>query len=294
VQRTLPAYFRSQRQIIMDAEALLAERRKLSADAFTTRSDGIGVDQRILRLRYGQFLGEEAEEPPSAAESPGDAHAGDGEAEPAADASALVQSFGHTHDEAEAATLLDPPTRKLLKSALDAMWASERELRQGRPREALPHAYTALRFIKQVQQASRIYLARVGLELAPVDPARRLTGKREGIAPARARLPAASDDAAPARAFWQVLGEGPGARARQLRAAVAFEQWLRSQELEDLALVAALDAWREQDACRDCLDRLRAALWPLLPPAPAAVPARPRADARGQAYLRALSAEPTP
>ena len=57
----------------------------------------------------------------------------------------------------------------------------------GKPREALPHEYRALRLIKQVQQASRIYLARVGLEQAPVDMARRLNGKREGIAPALPR-----------------------------------------------------------------------------------------------------------
>ncbi|MBW8809145.1 MAG: hypothetical protein JF591_09985, partial [Lysobacter sp.] len=60
VKTTLPAYFRSQRQIIIDAEALIAQRRKLSADEFLKRSDAIGVDQRLLRLRYGQFLGEEA------------------------------------------------------------------------------------------------------------------------------------------------------------------------------------------------------------------------------------------
>ena len=58
IRKTLPAYFRSQRQIIIDAEALIRQRRGLAADDFIKRSDAIGVDQRILRLRYGQFLGE--------------------------------------------------------------------------------------------------------------------------------------------------------------------------------------------------------------------------------------------
>jgi len=40
---------------------LLKQRGALDADTFTRRADAIGVDQRILRLRYGQFLGEEAE-----------------------------------------------------------------------------------------------------------------------------------------------------------------------------------------------------------------------------------------
>src|SRR3546814_9803811 len=73
--------------------------------------------------------------------------------------------FGHSHDHAEATTLFDPATRALLKSALDAMWQSEGLLRQGQPAAALPHAYQALRFIKQVQQASRIYLDRKSTRL---------------------------------------------------------------------------------------------------------------------------------
>ena len=61
VQKAMPAYFRSQRQIIIDAEALLKEKPKLAQEKFVQRSDNIGVDQRLLRLRYGQFLGEESE-----------------------------------------------------------------------------------------------------------------------------------------------------------------------------------------------------------------------------------------
>lgn len=65
-RQVMPAYFRSQRQIIIDAEALLKEKPKLAADRFLQRSDAIGVDQRLLRLRYGQFLGEESEGAPRA------------------------------------------------------------------------------------------------------------------------------------------------------------------------------------------------------------------------------------
>src|SRR3546814_19482676 len=46
VQSTLPAYFRSQRQIIIDTEALIAERSRLAKARFVDRSDAIGVDQR--------------------------------------------------------------------------------------------------------------------------------------------------------------------------------------------------------------------------------------------------------
>ena len=77
VQRAMPAYFRSQRQIIIDTEALIAERAAEDAQRFEARSDELGVDQRILRLRYGQFLGEEFESDERSAEDrrPGKASA---------------------------------------------------------------------------------------------------------------------------------------------------------------------------------------------------------------------------
>jgi hypothetical protein len=280
VTRTLPAYFRSQRQIIIDSEALIAERRKLSADHFLGKSDSIGVDQRVLRLRYGQFLGEEAE---------GGRHETEGPALAVGDDAGLVQQFGHTHDEPEAATLLDPDTRKLLKSALDEMWQSELHLRQGQPQVALPYEYRALRLIKQVQNASRIYLARVGLQLPPVDETRRMGGKREGIAPAASATPIAEHEAVPAQILWRALSEGDAAARRE--AAQAFEVWLRSHEegVDALGLYAALDAWRQEPACASCVAKVRASLWPLLPQQPAALAPRLRADARGQAYLDALS-----
>ena len=78
-------------------------------------------------------------------------------------------------------------------------------MRQGRPDTALPFAYKALDFIKQVQQASRIYLARVGYEQAPVDENRRLTGKRDGLASRRSALGTGDiGDPEPA-ALWRAL-----------------------------------------------------------------------------------------
>lgn len=297
VQRALPAYFRSQRQIILDIEALVPQRPALAPDEFTTRSDAIGVDQRILRLRYGQFLGEE-DEPGPAAPPTGDHadehHDGDGhdhgDAAPA-QASApmgsgvnVLEDFGHTHDDAEAATLLDPQTRALLKQALDAMWQSEGELRQGQPERALPHAYRALEFVKLAQQATRIYLARTGLELPPVDETRRLTGKREGIASRRDGLVPAEDPADTVRALWRALGE-PGAGIDL----APFEDWLRGREqATDLELAQALDAVRGDPACSACREQLRTRLWPLLPPARPRPDAREAADAEGEAWQRAL------
>src|SRR5690606_1994022 len=90
------------------------------------------------------------------------------------DAGEVVSQYGHLHDIPEAATLLDPGTREILRGALRAMWDAEGFLRLGEPASALPHEYRALELIKEVQRADRIYLARVGLELPPIDESRRL------------------------------------------------------------------------------------------------------------------------
>ncbi|WP_411833471.1 hypothetical protein [Pseudoxanthomonas mexicana] len=316
VKRVLPAYFRSQRQIIIDAEALQKQGRALAGEAFLQRSDAIGVDQRILRLRYGQFLGEESEgapQPPPLPTNDDDsdhhdddghdhgaaAHDGHDHADPAAPATVfgrqddVLEAFGHTHDHAEAATLLDPETRATLKQALDQMWQSELQLRQGHPDRALPYAYKALEFIKQVQQASRIYLARVGPELPPIDEGRRLGGKRDGLAPRPDALrPAASGDTVLAD-LWRALDDAPDARS-QSPDLDALERWLRehpARAADPLSLHAAIDALRRQPDCADCRADLRALLWPLLARPPAAAPRRPAADAQGRRYLDALEAE---
>lgn len=57
----LPDYFRSQRQLIIDTEKLLKAKANMSQADFEAKSNNIGVDQKILRLRYGKFLGEEYE-----------------------------------------------------------------------------------------------------------------------------------------------------------------------------------------------------------------------------------------
>ena len=320
VKKVMPAYFRSQRQIIIDAEALQKQKRSLATDTFVTRSDAIGVDQRILRLRYGQFLGEEAEgepQPPPTndadddhAEGDGHDHAGEtaqvddghghGQATSATGAAFgregdVLEAYGHTHDHAEAATLLDPETRATLKKALDQMWQSELHLRQGHPDQALPFAYKALEYIKQVQQATRIYLARVGPELPPIDETRRLGGDRTGIAPrvlgALARPP--NDDApAPARAWTSLANDAVPADVADLD---ALQAWLRGNEArvpDALDLFAAIDEVRGDPACAPCRQRLRALLWSASAQPPAQVPRRGAVDEAGRRYLDALRQEP--
>jgi len=321
VKTTLPAYFRSQRQIIIDAEALIPQRRKLGADEFLKRSDAIGVDQRLLRLRYGQFLGEEAEgEPrlPTNDEAPAaegehhdDEHGDKADATPAAphddhdhapnaapakfgEEGAVLEEYGHTHDHAEAATLLDPGTRKLLKAALDEMWQSELHLRQGEPKLALPYAYKALGFIKQVQQASRIYLARVGPELPPIDESRRLGGDRKGLARRDDALIAANAADPLLGSLWLQLQAAPGSADAAAIDYGALERWLGEHDArvaDPLAFAAALDSLRNRPDCASCRAQLRSLLWPLLTRPPASVTPRDAGDALDRRYFEALQGE---
>ena len=208
---------------------------------------------------------------------------------------AVLEEYGHTHDHAEAATLLDPETRATLKLALDAMWQSEGHLRQGHPDLALPYAYTALKHIKQVQQATRIYLARVGPELPPIDESRRMSGDRGVLATRRDGLAAAT---APDPALMQMWDALDGARANHRDAGgidfAPLDRWLHANEsrvADPLSLIAAIDALRAEPACDACRRELRAQLWPLLPRPPAAVPRRDDGDSTGRRYLDALRQE---
>jgi hypothetical protein len=292
VNTTLPAYFRSQRQIIIDAEALLKRKRSLSADRYLARSGAIGADQQILRGRYSQFLGGEEEGEPQLPTADAEGHSeGDGhdhgppQAKPAFGAPEdVLASFGHPHDDSPASSL-DPETRAILKQAVDEMWGSERELKQGRPDLALPFANRALRFIKEVQQATRIFLSKVGPELPPIDPTRRMTGEREGLASRTLDVtPVASSDG-PAAAAWRAL---EGKVTPDLD---PLERWVRANadRLPDpLALTGAIDAARREPGCAPCRTRLRGLLWTAMTRPTGQPMRRPPADAAGARYLRAL------
>ena len=291
VQKVMPAYFRSQRQIIIDTEALLGERDTLEQDRFAARSDDLGLDQRTLRLRYGQFLGEESEggELVHEHESAGEVTEPEREIRGFGEEGEVVEQYGHVHDLPDAATMLDPPTQEILRAALSEMWHAELHLRQAHPDVALPFEYKALDYIKQVQQAERIYLARVGVELPHVDEARRLSGDRAGLMDRASTLPPADADQSPIPAAWQALANGAAVDVSRLDA------WIRQHQdtLPDaLGLIEAVDGLRRDPDCMPCRTALQARLWPLLPaPATSVIP-RATPDASGAAYLEALSASP--
>lgn len=306
VQNATPAFFRSERQLIIDTEALQAERGGLEASRFTARADALGVDQKMLRLRYGQFLGEEfesnAEHDPrkenpkdGKKEADADDHDAPASTAPGSDAFGkegnILHEYGHIHDIAEATTLLDPVTRKILKSALDEMWQAELRLRQALPEQALPFEYKALDYIKQVQQAERIYLARAGLELPQPDLSRRLSGDRAGLSDRNAALPAAQSGDSTLTALYHAAATGGVVDT------AALQDWLHAHAdtaPNALSLIAAADKLQGDPSCQPCRSELQSLLWPLLPAPPTAVAPRGTPDAAGAAYLDSLSASPAP
>ena len=234
---TAPAYFRSERQIIIDTEKLLAEKAKLTAAEFANRANALGFDQQALRLRYGKFLGEEAEKglgatagPPTADEatptadavptadaatapaSPTPAAADEHDdhdhdhapatgrrASPTAETDALMDPYVHKHDDAETADFLEPAVKAKLHAVLDEMWAAELRLRTGQPAAARPFEYRALRLLKQVQQQTRAYVRKAGFTPPPLPEATlRLTGELAGAAAPQLRATVPAPAAQPA------------------------------------------------------------------------------------------------
>jgi hypothetical protein len=298
VQKVTPAYLRSERQIIIDSEALLAARPTLDAAKFASRSDSLGVDQKMLRLRYGQFLGEEFEN--HADEAPGDARADGGTASgggpgSGSGADAVVQRFGHVHDQPEAATLLEPGVKQLLRAALGEMWQAELHLRQADPQSALPYAYKALDYIKQVQQSERIYLARARRDVPESDPTRRLTGDRAALTDRAAPATLAQPAGAALDAAWRTLQSGG------VPDVAALTDWVRTAghgSAAGLDVLQAADRLQRDPVCGECRAVLAARLWSQLAVPPAAIALRPASNAAGAAYLNALQAPadggPTP
>ena len=205
----IPEYFRSQRQIIIDSEKLIAKRKKIDKKEFNSISNEIGFDQKALRLRYGQYLGEEFENTigganalPDDVETDGDflkgyvhdhdggeheaesgghkdEHQHEGDKQDAKDPVAdILKEYVHSHDDGEVNTFYEKSTRSLLKMALEQMWQSELHLRMYEPEKAMPFEKKALEYLKLAQQKSRVFVKKTSYDPPPIkEKEKRLTGE---------------------------------------------------------------------------------------------------------------------
>ena len=280
-----PENLRSQRQIIIDTEQLVADMPRIGAAELRSRSEKIAGDQAKLRLRYGQFLGEESSLFGEEEHSEGDGHEhGGGGPAPAGPGPGgfgtgdIAAQFGHAHDQEGNATIFDPATKEVLRRALAAMWDAEKQLRAIAPKPALPPEYKALGAIKELQQAERVYLHRTAFVPPAIKEEKRMTGEMAGAASYR-RAQGTAGEFVPAdvRELVQALG-GDGALpalwskpAREAVARIADEE----QRLSALAAVQDV-----VDGCLPCRARLRAWLRATVQQPAVLLQARPQAETR--------------
>jgi hypothetical protein len=202
----MPDYFRSQRQLIIDTEKLIAEKQTLKTTDFNFRSNELGFDQKALRLKYGQFMGDETEAPtapkeigeatiPAAmldeyshkhdvdnehnlvAEEEGHDH--DHEEEGSEEDP--LEAYVHNHGDPEASTLFAKSLKSMLKDAMAEMWDAELYLRLYEPEKSLAYQYKALKLIQEIKNSARIYVHRIGFDPPPIKEDKRLTGELKEI-----------------------------------------------------------------------------------------------------------------
>jgi hypothetical protein len=297
-----PENLRSQRQIIIDTEQLVADLRanpKMPAASLRSRSEGIATDQAALRLRYGQFLGEESslfgdehghggaghkedqhkEDQHKEDEHKEEAHAEEKHSDGAKMTTevAAMRQFGHVHDQEDNATIFDPQTKAVLKRALAAMWDAEKSLRAVSPKSALPPEYKALEAIKELQAAERVYLHRTAFVPPALKEEKRLSGDIVGAMSYKRAQGAASDNVpAEVRDLIRALAQDgalPALWSKSARDTIAARISDQEQKLSAQRVVQDV-----MDGCVPCRAELRAWLRGTLTDAPVLLQARPSVD----------------
>ena len=203
----MPDYFRSQRQLIIDTEKLIKDKPTISVAEFKSRSNELGFDQKALRLKYGQFMGDETEtvnEPEGIGmeEAQGNAHNhgeednllegythdhdGDNEhnlvpSQNNGEDEDPLHDYLHDHDDPEASTLFEESLKTKLRKALGIMWDAELHLRLYAPEKSLPYQYEALTLIQEIKNSARIYVHRIGFDPPPIKEERRGTGSTKEV-----------------------------------------------------------------------------------------------------------------
>jgi len=209
----LPQYFRSQRQLIIDTEKLIAERPEIPEGEFNFRSNELGFDQKSLRIKYGQFMGDETETQAAPGQIPPQLDEGDHDAEGEEGETDLLEGFMHdhdnenqgdplpshshgdqqkeeadplsaflhNHDNPEESTLFEQSLKDKLRVALDLMWDAELHLRLFDPERSLPYQYKILGMLEEIKNSARVYVHRIGFDPPPIKEDSRLSGDISAI-----------------------------------------------------------------------------------------------------------------
>ncbi|MBS1682265.1 MAG: hypothetical protein JST48_11180 [Bacteroidetes bacterium] len=301
----MPEYFRSQRQIIIDTEKLIRDKKKISKQEFNSTSNQLGYDQKVLRVRYGEFLGmedeagigesaEQHDENENAIEKYSHQHDTKNEANlvPAqkapqdekehnhGDNKDPLKAFTHEHGDAEEATFFQQSIKAKLKAAVGIMWDAELYLRIYQPEKSLPYQYRALRLLKEISNDSRVYVHRMGFEVPPIKEDKRLSGDLSEIRNATNKSKnLAENNFSAVRAALPIIDR---LLQKQLITLSLSEQTILHRAGDELAVVAinnpvaflkalsGLKSVTEQtldaDALSKTLELIRKAFWKVLPP----------------------------
>ncbi len=213
----MPEYFKSQRQIIIETNALIEQREQLTKAEFDKVSRDLGMAQSDLKHRYGQYLGDEFESGVMQTMEQGPVHdnhehEGEGHDEQGSDEHShahdsevistqtnadrsgfteVIEQFGHDHGEVDVGFNSlrkgEFSPKVLMKQSIANMWQAELFLLLSEPERALPFEEKALDFLNRAKQADRVYVQRLGFEPPPVTENRRYQGDLSDI-PALSRL----------------------------------------------------------------------------------------------------------
>ncbi|MCM4168320.1 tryptophan-rich sensory protein [Arenibacter sp. H213] len=204
----MPDYFRSQRQLIIDTEKLIGTRSSLPKTEFNYTSNELGFDQKALRIKYGEFMGDETEMGSHIEEenlvnngetnsnNPLEEYTHDHDGDNShnlvdhehqgeqihMEKEDPLESYLHNHDDPEESTLFTQSLKSKLRQAMDQMWDAELQLRLFAPEKSLPYQYSALKLIQEIKNSARIYVHRIGFDPPPIKETVRLSGKLDDIA----------------------------------------------------------------------------------------------------------------
>jgi hypothetical protein len=299
----IPEYFKSQRQIIIETQELIASEEQLSRDEFKQTSQSLGQAQNDLKQKYGQFLGDEfgeggadvvsteddfevhnTEEHEEEDHVNEDEHVHEEEAtddtQGLSGYKQIIAQYGHAHGEVDIGLITKQNPKAMMKRAIAAMWQAELHLLLSEPELALPFENEALSFLNKAKKAERIYVKRLGFEPPPVTEQRRYQGKLDDIENQQ-RLSSDDFDHAVTDNITQILGVINRHRSSQYTNKINTQEQALINDIKQLLLnntanepelirhvatmeKALLGQSFNLDDCEHCLIDLEKRLWALI------------------------------
>jgi hypothetical protein len=290
----MPEYFKSQRQIIIETEQLIADEKNLTQAEFARTSQLLGNAQSDLKEKYGQYLGDEVDDgsgghkmEAGANFTPGEADHKHEEQDSGKDKSGfdkIIEQYGHAHGDSEIGIITKLSPVGLMKRAIANMWEAELQLMLSQPLLALPFEKEALQYLNQAKKAERIYVKRLGFEPPPVSETRRYQGDQSEILSYQ-RIEHVSIGEDKGQDIVLLLQEinklqnqatdsaqqkVDGDTSKLISKVKQHLLSLTQQRPELIEYVAILENIQQQHSlylvqCDDCLKRLNTQLWQLLP-----------------------------